>query len=86
MENQLNNDKLEIIGRKRLAMSGVEAVDGFSEQVLNLTVLGNKVKITGEKIKITAFNKATGTLMADGVFNEIKYNAKKVPLLKRIFK
>ena len=86
MENQLNNDKLEIIGRKRLAMSGVEAVDGFSEQVLNLTVLGNKVKITGEKIKITAFNKATGTLMADGVFNEIKYNAKKVPMLKRIFK
>ena len=86
MENQLNNDKLEIIGRKRLAMSGVEAVDGFSEQVLNLTVLGNKVKITGEKIKITAFNKATGTLMADGVFNEIKYNAKKIPLLKRIFK
>lgn len=86
MENQLNNDKLEIIGRKRLAMSGVEEVDGFSEQVLNLTVLGNKVKITGEKIKITAFNKATGTLMADGVFNEIKYNAKRVPLLKRIFK
>ena len=86
MENQLNNDKLEIIGRKRLAMCGVEAVDGFSEQALNLTVSGVKVKITGEKIKITAFNKATGTLTADGIFNEIKYNAKKTPLLKRIFK
>ena len=86
MENQLNSEKLEIIGRKRLAMSGVETVDGFSEQVLNLTVLGNKVKISGDKIKITAFNKATGTLMADGGFSEIKYNAKKVPLIKRIFK
>lgn len=86
MENQLNNDKLEIIGRKRLAMCGVETVDGFSEQALNLTVSGMKVKITGEKIKITAFNKATGTLTADGVFNEIKYNAKKTSLLKRIFK
>lgn len=86
MENQLNTDKLEIIGRKRLAMSGVDAVDGFSEQVLNLTVLGNKVRITGEKIKITAFNKATGTLVADGVFSEIKYNSKKAPLLKRLFK
>lgn len=86
MENQLNNDKLEILGRKRLAMCGVETVDGFSEQTLNLTVSGVKVKITGEKIKITAFNKATGTLTADGVFNEIKYGAKKTPLLKRIFK
>ena len=86
MENQVNTDKLEIIGRKRLAMSGVEAVDGFSEQMLNLTVLGNKVKISGEKIKITAFNKATGTLIADGVFSEIKYNAQKAPLFKRLFK
>lgn len=86
MENQLNNDKLEITGRKRLAMCGVETVDGFSEQALNLTVSGMKVKITGEKIKITAFNKATGTLTADGVFNEIKYNTKKTPILKRIFK
>lgn len=86
MENQLNTDKLEIIGRKRLAMSGVETVDGFSEQMLNLTVLGNKVKISGEKIKITAFNKATGTLIADGIFSEIKYNAQKAPILKRLFK
>ena len=86
MENQLNNDKLEIIGRKRLSMSGVDAVDGFNEQILNLTVLGNKVKITGEKIKITVFNKATGMLVADGVFNEIKYNAKKTSMLKRLFR
>ncbi len=86
MQNQELTDKLELMGRRRLAMSGVEAVDGFSEQALNLTVSGVKVRITGEKIKITAFNKATGTLMADGVFNEIRYNAKKTPLLKRIFK
>ena len=84
--NQVNSDRIEIIGRKRLAMSGVEAVDGFSEQQLKLTVSGVKVKITGEKIKITAFNKATGTLMADGVFNEIKYNAVKTPFIKRVFK
>ena len=84
--NQTNSDRLELVGRKRLAMCGVEAVDGFSEQALYLTVSGVKVKITGEKIKITAFNKAAGTLSADGIFNEIKYNAKKTPLLKRIFK
>ncbi len=86
MQNQVNTDKLELMGRKKLAMSGVEAVDGFSEQVLNLTVSGVKVRISGEKIKITAYNKASGTLMADGTFNEIKYNAKKTPFFKRVFK
>ena len=86
MEERNFNDKLEIIGRRKLAMTAVESVDGFSEQMLLLTVAGEKVKIAGEKIKIAAFNKATGTLAADGVFYEIKYNVKKVPLLKRIFK
>ena len=86
MQNQPNTDKLEIVGRKRLAMNGVEAVDGFSEQSLILTVSGVKVKISGEKIKITSFNKAAGTLTADGIFNDIKYNAKRIPILKRIFR
>ena len=86
MQNQPNTDKLEIVGRKRLAMNGVEAVDGFSEQSLILTVSGVKVKISGEKIKITSFNKAAGTLTADGIFNDIRYNAKRIPILKRIFR
>ena len=67
-------------------MCGVQSVDGYSEQTLNLTVAGVRVKISGEKIKITAFNKATGTLVADGTFAEIKYNAVKPPILKRLFK
>lgn len=79
-------DKLELLGRNRLAMSGVDGVDGFTEQTLNLTVSGVKVKITGDKIKISSYNKASGTLTADGMFNEIKYNAKKTPLFKKIFK
>lgn len=80
------NDKLELLGRKRLSMSGVESVDGFTEQTLNLTVAGNKVKISGEGIKITAFNNGTGILCADGNFTEIRYAHKSVPVLKRLFK
>ena len=86
MQNQNGTDKLELFSRRRLVMSGVETVDGYSEQGLSLTVAGVKVRITGEKIKITAFNKATGALVADGLFKEIKYNAKKTPFYKRIFK
>ncbi len=84
--NQTEIDKVLIEGRKKLSMTGVDSVDGFTEQMLNLTVNGSKVKVSGENIKITAYNKEQGILNAEGVFNEIKYNAKKVPLVKRLFK
>ncbi len=86
INNQVELDKVLLEGRKKLSMTGVDTVDGFSEQFLNLTVAGNKVKITGENIKITSYNKATGTFNAEGMFNEIKFNTKKVPFVKRIFK
>ena len=79
-------EKVVLDARKRLTMTGVSSVDGFSEQVLNLTASGSKVRVTGENIKITSYNKATGNLTADGTFLEIKFNQKKAPLLKRLFK
>ena len=79
-------DKLELEGRKRLSMTGVNSVDGFSEQYLKLTVNGSKVQILGDKIKITSFNQNSGNLSADGKFNQIKYDVKKEPIFKRIFK
>ncbi len=79
-------DKLLLEGQRKLSMSGVEAVEAFSEQSLKLKVSGNKVSITGEGIKITAYNKASGNLSAEGLFLEVKYLQKKAPLIKRIFK
>ena len=71
---------------KKLTMTCVETVDGFTEQRLNLTVAGKNVCVTGDGIKITAFNKATGNLTAEGAFSDIKYNGKKIPLVKKLFK
>ncbi len=85
MENQNFIHKVEIENRKKLSVSGVETVDGFTEQMLNLTTGGTKLKILGEKIKITSFNKSTGLLLAEGEFSEIKYGVKKVGI-KGIFK
>ena len=48
-------DTLVLDGRKKLNMTCVETVDGFSEQNIKLTVKGNKVGIFGENIKITIF-------------------------------
>ena len=86
VQNQVENVKLSLENRRLLSMTGVDSVDGFSEQFLLLTVLGEKVKISGEKIKISSYNKGSGSLVAEGVFNEIKYNQKKQPFIKRLFK
>ena len=83
---QTESDRLVLDARKNLSMTGVQSVDGFGEQFLSLTVYGNKVKIVGENIKISSYNKSTGSFSADGIFNEIKYNHKKVPFVKRLFK
>lgn len=86
MSNQIENNTLTLESQKKISMTGVDSVDGFSEQYINLTVSGKRVKITGENIKITSFNKQSGTLSADGLFFEIKYGSKKKPILKRILK
>ena len=85
-QQAINEVKLVLEHRKRLTMSAVEAVDGFSEQCLKLTVAGCKVLITGENIKITAYNKGNGNLSAEGEFSCIKYGNKKAPVLKKLFK
>ena len=79
-------EKLLIEGRKRLQMSAVDAVEGFSEQTLKLVVKGSRVVISGKNIKITAFNKQSGNLTADGDFADIKFGGEKQAVLKRIFK
>ncbi|MDY6367914.1 MAG: YabP/YqfC family sporulation protein [Clostridia bacterium] len=83
---EMELEKLLLEGRRRLQMTAVEAVEGFSEQSLRLLVKGNKVLITGRGIKITAFNKQSGNLAAEGEFNEIKFGGEKQPIFKRIFK
>ena len=88
VEQQKVNETEKVIleGRRKLSMTGVSAVDGFSEQCLKITASGNKVIINGENLKITAFNKNSGNLTAEGIITEFKYNHKKTPLVKRLFK
>ncbi len=86
MQENVNVEKIVIEGRKKLSVSNVESVDGFTSQWLRLTIGGQTLLITGENIKITAFNKANGNLTADGTFVEVKYNVKKQPFVKRLFK
>ncbi|MBE7089710.1 MAG: hypothetical protein E7362_02780 [Clostridiales bacterium] len=84
--DKILEERLTLDARKRLALNGVNSVDGFSEKELKLTVNGSKVEIKGENIKITAYNNVSGNFTADGKFNEIKFGGTKTPIIKRIFK
>lgn len=86
MNNVVENDRLILENRKKLNMTNVSSVDSYSEQVLKLSVRDSKVVINGEKLKIEAYNKASGNLIVDGTINEIRFNANKPPLVKRLFK
>ena len=86
MNNVIESDKLILENRKRLNMTNVSSVDSYSEQVLKLSVRDSKVIINGEKLKIEAYNKSSGTLIVEGTINEIRFNVNKPPLVKRLFK
>ena len=85
-EQQNDVQKIIIEDRKRLLLNGVVSVDGFSEQLLKLTLVDGKVFVYGEGIKITAFNKLTGVLQAEGSFFKLTFENEKKPLLKKIFR
>lgn len=85
-----NSEKIEQVfileNKRKLSITGVSSVDGYGSQFIKITVNGEKVIISGDNIKISAFNKANGNLSADGNFSEIKFLGSSLPLLKRIFK
>jgi HSP20 family molecular chaperone IbpA len=86
MQNLIENEVLTLENQKRIVLTSVLSVDGFSPENLKLTVNGKKVVITGNNIKITSFNKSSGDFRAEGDFVKISYEGKKVPVLKKIFK
>ncbi len=79
-------ETLTLTGGKKLSMTKVESVDGFSEQFIKLTVNKKRTVITGDGLKITVFNKSSGELVAEGDFYDIKFEGEKAPLIKRLFK
>ena len=86
MQNQIQNNTLTLENRNKLSISGVESVDGFTDQFINLCVSGSRLKILGENLKISTFNKSTGNFLAEGTINEIKFSGKKLSLIKRVLK
>lgn len=87
MQNEnIVDSQLILDNRKKISLTGVEGIIGFSEQFIKLKINGVTVNITGNGIKITSFSKNNGNFSADGYFDGIKYGAEKVGIIKRLFK
>ena len=86
MREETNQSVLTIEDRKKISMTGVGSVDSFSETLINLTVNGKRVQITGSKLKVLSFSQGSGNFSASGEITQVKYGGAKGKLLSRLFK
>lgn len=67
------NQRLEVVNREEVIITGVEHVDSFDEQVINLkTSLGNLI-LKGEGLNITQLNMEEGKLVVQGYLYSFSY-------------
>lgn len=66
---------LTIDDRKKIAMTGVAAVESVSDRLIVLKVNGMRVKIEGAKLKVLAFSEGSGNFSASGEVTSVRYGA-----------
>ena len=88
MENQTLKKRhaLTIDCRNKGSLTGVEEVLSYGDDELCLFTSEGRLTVTGKELKIVKFNTEDGSLNFTGKVNAFKYEEKKPPLLKRIFK
>lgn len=60
--------------RKNLSVSGVESVKAFSENRVELCLIGGgRMTISGSNLKITGFSKQNGSFLATGLIESVRY-------------
>lgn len=60
-------------GRKNLSLTGIEEVIGCDEEVLTVKTSMGELTVTGSRLHIGSFNRATGELAVDGTVSELIY-------------
>ena len=77
---------LTVDDQKRLSLSGVISVDGFTDEKIRLVAKTGRIAISGEKLKINNFSETTGTFACEGKILSITYLAPREGIVKRLFK
>ncbi len=76
--NNLNNfppesHRLELVGRERLLVSGVEDVERFDETGIIMSTAAGTLVITGEDLHIGKLSLDGGELHVDGRIDSVSY-------------
>ena len=85
-EIQGKNHFINIDNRSRGEVGAVSEVLSFSDTELCLATSLGRLTVVGKQLKIVGFLSDQGKLTFCGSVNSIRYDEKKLPLLKRIFK
>lgn len=82
------DNKLILINRKNLSLTGIEKVVGISDSELLVEVDGVALSIQGSDMEVKKLDVESGVLEIEGLINSMKYFDKKqkVNFIKRIFK
>lgn len=65
--------RLELVGRERLTISGVEDVDRFDETGIVMSTSAGTLVITGEELHIGKLSLDGGELHVDGRIDSVAY-------------
>lgn len=68
---------LELIGRERLRLDGVQNVDVFDEEKIVLQTELGRLEIRGAHLNVTNLDVEHGTLQVDGVIDSFAYSEDK---------
>ena len=94
MVYELNNSgssqehRLELTGRRRLTVSGVEDVERFDENCIVMATCAGTLIVTGEELHIGKLTLDGGELHVDGRIDAMSYEEAPAPrgsLLQRLF-
>lgn len=75
-EDKISGHKLILEERGNLSVTGVENVDGFSENTVTLDTNMGKLVIKGENLHINKLDVSDGCFSLDGKINSLEYQKK----------
>ncbi|MBQ2727033.1 MAG: hypothetical protein IJF78_15120 [Clostridia bacterium] len=66
-----------LFSRKNMELTGIEEVEGFTDELITVSSVLGMIAIEGRNLKITSFSTDDGNLRITGDFDSISYYAKR---------